>query len=115
MLRHCLALAVCVGVAGGLAGCGTPGGDGSLDSVQVRVSPGGAVSVNGKTVALVHLTDRLASLGATPRTRITVMIPRDESASAIESIAGRLASAGYRKVVFTRPRRADAFRGGARR
>jgi len=96
--------------AGYLAGCGIPGSRQSRNGTfELSVSPEGAVALNGKKIELTELAKPLKAAGATPDTRIMVFIPKNIPKPTMTAIAGNLASAGFRKVVFIGPRHAGSF------
>jgi len=89
------------------AACFAPGA-GSLRSVELALASGDACTLNGRIVSFRDLPRALKAAGAGRRTVINVKIPSDVPAEALRSLTSRLASAGYSRVVFARPRRTAA-------
>lgn len=115
MMRHnlpCLLLVMMLGLTG-CATTKTSAGDGA-DGVILTLTPSGAILLEGKASDLDHLARRLRSSGATPDTPITIDIAAETPLATVSSIASRLASAGYRKILFRRPKHAAASSQSAR-
>lgn len=109
MIRHA-AVAICVLLlALATAGCGMTGNNLSNNTIHVSVSQGGDITVNGKTTELSQLAGKLKSLGATADTCIKVSVPKETPTSTMSEITRNLASAGFRKIIFTRPKQVDSF------
>jgi hypothetical protein len=87
-----------------LSGCGTLGADRPGD-VRIAVSPGGRITVMDSPVELSRLGARLESRGIGKQARILVSVPPGAGAVLMEEITRQLASAGYTRFVFVRPRR----------
>ena len=95
--------------AGYIAGCGTPGSNQSGNgTLGISVSAEGAITLNGKEIELTELSRPLKAAGATPDTRIMVFVPENMPKPTMTAIAGNLASAGFRKVIFIGPRHAGS-------
>lgn len=96
----CAAVLTFVGV-----GCSTTGGARTIDVTMV---PGGRVTVARGTVRFSELPERLRSLGVSAPAEIVVAVGATSSQQEIEAVARILARAGFTKVVFVRPRKAEA-------
>jgi len=74
----------------------------------VTVSDRGVVRLNNKPLLLKTLPEKLRSIGATPRTQIMVSVPSGASYRTIVDVTEALASSGYTRVVFTKPKQASS-------
>jgi biopolymer transport protein ExbD len=99
----CLMLALAISVAG----CATPpssAGKPTDEAIVLTLTQEGTLLLNGKATALEHLAKRLRAAGATAETSLTINIPAETPLSSLSTITSRLASAGYRKILFKRPK-----------
>lgn len=104
--RWTLSVGCCLLLASRLAGCLTPGASGVVDVV---LDENKTLRVQGKPVAYDRLARAVRAAGATRDTRIRVALPPDALETDIQRIARALATGGYPKVVFTKPRQPEAF------
>ncbi|MFO7871397.1 MAG: hypothetical protein R6V03_08200 [Kiritimatiellia bacterium] len=88
-----------------LAGCAAISGSGSTKSISVTVSERGVIHVGGNTVAMSSLAGKLKSAGCGPETRIRIMVPRGTSREFMSEMTRRLASAGFKRIIFAFPRK----------
>lgn len=100
----CLILAITLGASG----CATTPSPATRDSggVELTLTSSGNILTGGKETDLDHLSRQLHRIGATLDTPITINIPTDTPLTSVSAITGRLASAGYRKILFKRPKHA---------
>jgi biopolymer transport protein ExbD len=89
--------------------CSTQSGAGRTGSIELSVSPSGTITIEDRVVPLPSLAKRLQSDGAGPGTCIRVLVPKDLPQAKIKEVAGHLARAGFRKVVFVTPKQVDAY------
>jgi hypothetical protein len=92
-------------LAGGLAACRTTppvlnGGE------RVMVLPDGNVSVDGRIASVEDLPGRLRSAGFDKAASIRVGIPGTPSQTLLARVSSVLASNGYLRVIFVKPRAA---------
>ncbi len=90
-----------------VAGCGIPKGK-APPRLDIRYISGNQVIVGDRSVPLAELPAALKAEGATSRTEIAVSVPADASQTAMAAIGSKLATAGFRRIVFMRPRHASA-------
>ncbi len=93
-----------------LIGCASPRAATANDA-QVRLTDDGRIYVGKTYTGLTKLTAQLKALGVKSETRIKVEIPHNTSSNAIIAIGRELASSGYPRFVFSKPRRASAEKG----
>ena len=77
------------------------------NTIQVMVSIEQKITLEGKPVEPAKLPDRLKSMGAKPDTIIRILIQKNTPDKTLKDISRALASAGYRKFVFTQPKQAE--------
>jgi biopolymer transport protein ExbD len=77
--------------------------------MTVALMPDGTFTVGGKAAKLAKLPARLKAAGATGQTVIVVAIGDDTPQATLAAIAGKLRAEGLARMVFVRPRRADAW------
>jgi hypothetical protein len=96
-------LAVC-----SFTGCMSPAtpSNTSGDSLHLSVLPTGTWIVNGKSIPRDQLISALHKTGATSETTLYVDIPRTLPLTEVASLTKMLASAGYRRVFYKRPKHA---------
>ena len=109
-MRHAMVIALVFIIACSGSGCATvmsSSGEG-LDTIKLTLTAAGTLLLDGKAVPPERLPARLKSQGATPDTAISIDIPADTPPVQLTSLTSRLATAGFRKIVFKRPRHAAA-------
>jgi len=90
----------------GVQACST-GGAGGRSTLEVSLLVDGKVSVNGRVAAMHDLPRAVKAAGARASTSITVAVPDGASQGDMMAITRTLRQAGYARVLFTRPRRAQ--------
>jgi len=98
-------IAIILVAALAIAGCTTTA---KLNRVEIRLLPGNQVAMAGKVVPLASVPAALKRAGATPQTAIVVQAPATLPPAEFKRLSGILASRGFRKVMFTRPRKTDS-------
>lgn len=93
-------------VASLLSGCGSTSR--KVELVNVVLESPQSATVEGRPVRLDELSALLRNMGATPQTQIKISVPQEASTAALKQVSARLASGGFRRVVFAKPRRAAA-------
>jgi hypothetical protein len=102
-------LALSVGLSAALTqGCASFSAGSGREAVRVVLLPGGAFRLEGRTVRLRDLPQGLRSLGANSGTSIIVSVPPQTPATTISRVTSELASFGFPRIVFMKPRRAKA-------
>jgi biopolymer transport protein ExbD len=98
----CLMLALAIS----MTGCATTPAvsDHSSDSIALTLTASGTILLNGRETPPDRLAKRLRSAGATLDTPISIDIAADTPLASVSEITRRLASAGYRKILFKRPK-----------
>lgn len=71
----------------------------------------GRILIGSKEVPLNKLPERLRRMGAKPTTEIQITVSDDVSPAVLSALTGKLRSAGYAKVIFVKPRKAESSRG----
>jgi hypothetical protein len=94
-----------------LQGCGTSGAGGDLKphTFDVTLAEKGRLTVRGRQTDLQGLPGALRALGATSKDVVRVTVPATTAANERTAIGRKLASAGFRKIVFTGPVRSEAY------
>ena len=103
------AVLIVVALVLGVQGCST-GGAGGRSSLEVSLLSDGKVSVEGRVTAMPGLPKAVKAAGAGPSTSIRVAVPQGGSQAEMMRITKTLRQAGYVRVLFTRPRRAQVSR-----
>ena len=98
---HCLASTIFTLLIVWFTGCATS--PRQLDHAKVEIDERGVVRVADKPIMLEDLPDRLKEVGATPETRITIILPQDRQRSLILEISKQLTAAGYFRYKFKSP------------
>ena len=80
----------------------------AIQSYHVDVTVEGNCIVDNRASTVDALPHTLKSLGADSESRIEIVVPSRSAASLVQ-ISRSLSEAGYRKIHFTRPRRATAY------
>jgi len=88
-----------------LSGCTTMG-RAEATSATVTLRESGRLYVGDSHTGLAGMVRQLKADGATRQTRITVEIPHNIAPETLQSISRQLASAGFRRIIFIKPRRA---------
>jgi len=91
------------------AGLQAPAAPGS--TFKLTLSDEGVLLVNDVRVKLPDLPKKLKSLGVKPDTVLVIAVPQDASTSTLTTISKELATKGYKRFTFIRPRKAVAFVG----
>lgn len=78
---------------------------------HVRVSNEGLIYVGEKEIELSKLAERLKKDDIPPQTQITVEIPSNTPPATLSAIGRELASNGYRRFIFNKPRKVVAEKG----
>jgi len=78
------------------------------NAMTVHVSGEGRITLRGRDVQLKELATKLRKRGCTSKTTITVEIPADATVNFIQAMTKQLASGGFRRVIFARPKKAIA-------
>lgn len=99
-----------IALAALVAGCATTP-DGRVD---IRIEPDGSVNVEGRQVALDDLAASVKRTGAKVDTVIEVTVPDDVKSDVLMGVTRPLATAGYKRVVFRKPKQAKATAGATR-
>lgn len=91
-----------------LTGCmnPTPPSNTTGASLHLSVLPTGTWIVNGKSIPRDQLIAALHKTGATPETTLYIDIPKTLPLTEVASLTKMLASAGYRRVFYKRPKQA---------
>jgi|GEM_PF-2254778 len=98
-------VAVFVLLAGG---CLSPSGKvGPDNSVKVSLVKSGTVEIDGRAMPVDQLASRLKRMGANPTTSVIVAVPEKTTNHDLASLTRQLRSAGFIKVIFTKPRHTD--------
>jgi hypothetical protein len=100
---------VALGVIGLCSGCATAGA--SKSSVEIHVSDNGLVTVDERIVALDDLPGRLKQMGAGRNTMVRVNVGRKPNRRVLASISSTLASNGFSRFIFLKPRESVSFMG----
>jgi hypothetical protein len=101
--RACRCVVIWAVAAVVVSGCATP------QSVSVTVLSADRIEVGRRTVTLNELPGTLQSMRATSSTEIVVYTPDTKSRVVVGAISSKLASSGYRKIMFRGQKRAEAF------
>ncbi len=87
------------------AGCATLIRAEPLPEIQIEAKGDGSqFDVMGKQVSRPRLGPALRAAGAGPQTEISILVPSNAPASLIRQVATDLQRAGFRKILFARPR-----------
>ena len=96
-----------------LSGCATqrePAG-GDYDTIRLSMLSSGSIMLDGIPVLPQQLGRKLKRMGATPSTCIKIAVPDNAPKAALSELTVQLATAGFRRILFVRPRHADASLG----
>lgn len=106
----CLLLSATLAVGSAcLCGCVSTPATGS-GPVHLAMAANGMVVLDGKSIARRNLPHALKSQGISPDTPIVIAIPDSMPMTEVTALTRQLASAGFQRVAFTRPRHADVIR-----
>jgi len=81
---------------------------GSAQSVELAVSAGGTCTLHNRVLRFEDVPRALKTAGASGQTLINVKVPDDIPTETLRALSSRLMSAGYRRVVFSKPKHAAA-------
>lgn len=99
---------VAMAVALTIFGCAMPGAGKKIQKIEIRLLPSDRIAIENKVVAMKQAPTALRRAGATPATSIVVLAPANYPSSKFPRITGILSSGGFRKVMFTRPRKSNS-------
>lgn len=88
-------------------GCASTPASGTSET-HVRLTDDGRIYVGNTYTGLSKLVSQLKRDGIEQQTRIMIEIPNNTAPSALSAIGRELASNGYRRFVFSKPRKAVA-------
>jgi biopolymer transport protein ExbD len=100
-----------------LAVAGKAGETGKADAApqgktaEITLTPDKQFKVGDDTVTLAKLPDKLRKAGADRTTQILIAIDPSTKQETLKAIAGKLRAAGFTRMMFTKPRHADAHIG----
>ena len=106
-MKAVLPFVMVVAIAATVVGCATSAAN-RPKTVTIEVAPDGAVMLDGQKVLLNQLPRKLKRKGATRETGIVVNIPEQAHYTTLKSVTETLATAGYARVMFAKPRHASA-------
>lgn len=103
-----LGAALLIAAAGGLtsAGCASTG-SARTGTVDVALVSAGEVIVDGERLPVDRLPRKLKRMGARSATPIRIEIPEQMPMRVVSSVTTSLARAGFRRVLFRRPRQTE--------
>ncbi len=78
---------------------------------HVRLSTNGRIYVGKTETPVRKLAAQLKKDGIDPKMQVTIEIPPNTPPQALTVISRELASNGYRRIVFSKPRQATAVKG----
>ncbi len=78
---------------------------------HVRLSTNGRLYIGQVETPVKQLAAQLKKEGIGPKTQITIEIPPNTPPQALTVISRELASSGYRRILFSKPRKATAEKG----
>lgn len=80
-------------------------------AAHVRLSGDGRLYVGNAETPVKKLAARLKKDGIEPKAQVTIEIPPDTPAETLTAISRELAGNGYRRILFSKPRKATAEKG----
>ncbi len=92
-------------------GCASTQLSRAASSNTVELRENGRFLVEKETVPLQELAAQLKKIGVKPSQQIIVEIPENTSPAMLSVIGQQLASNGYRRFIFSKPRKAVAKKG----
>ena len=92
----------------GAGGCALPGSGTPPAKINLRMTPTGELFVGEKPVLLEKLPQTLRAQGAAHATAVYIEVPDGVSPSDIRAITSTLATKGYSRLIFTKPRKTSA-------
>jgi hypothetical protein len=112
-IRISLSCAAGLLLAGGLAGCVTdPAASAWVGGpIRVTLSPGGTLSVAGQQMDAPTLARTLKRRRVLPETCLQIAVPDGTSTPTLTALTQPLIAAGYRRILFTKPRHAETALG----
>lgn len=104
-MKQCIIVTLVLLLAGASLSCRI--GTGSIGSERLRVtlSADGVITLRGRPVPLERLPAKLKSAGAGPQTSIDIAVAASTPQIRMAEITRVLASAGYSRIMFVRPRK----------
>ena len=99
---------ICIGGLVLSVGCVGSGEAGPPRRLAVELSTDGAITVEGQPTRLAGLGQALKGLGAKSSDAIVVSVPGDVGPGTLSALTRQLTAAGFRKVLFRRPRQVDS-------
>jgi len=107
--RIALSCAAALLLAAGLAGCVTdPAASAwAADPLHVTLTPGGMLAVAQRQMDVPTFVRTLQRLGVAPETCIQIGVPDGTATEVLTTLTRPLIAAGYRRVLFTKPRHAE--------
>jgi len=103
--------ALCCMLLFGATGCGSLGRGAKDRTFQLKVLSDGSIIFRGRKVPRSRLVRKLQAAGVKLDSRIEISIADSTPAAAMSAISGTLLTQGYQRIMFVRPRRADAYSG----
>jgi hypothetical protein len=88
-----------------------PADNAPSSTAQITLLQNGEFAVGEAKLKLADVPPKLKALRIPPTTMIRIAVPAGTSTNALKAIAGKLASSGYRMVLFTPPKRVEAYVG----
>ncbi|NQT93776.1 MAG: hypothetical protein HQ559_13535 [Lentisphaerae bacterium] len=107
-MRHPKIAAMILILAAVAVSCQMGAGKVGNERMRVTLSGDGTITLEGRTVSLERLPAKLKSAGAGPQTAIEIAVGANTPHSRMTEITRALASAGLSRIMFLRPRKADA-------
>ena len=95
---------------GTLSGCMSPtrATETTGDSITMSILPDGTVMLGDNAISRDRLVKSLRKAGATPETTLYVNIPAALPLQEVSALTKTLASSGYRRVFYKRPKHTEA-------
>lgn len=107
-VRRCARIALIVAAGFALQGCMSAFGP-APEEMTLNLLSEGTITVKGFPVALTELPRKLKALGAAEGTEIIIMLPEQYSPKTCSDITSTLASAGFKRILFSKPRHSVAY------
>jgi hypothetical protein len=102
--RGAIALAMAL-LVGGMGACRTSAPARNADE-RILIHPDGALSIDGRIVTVEQMPARLRSAGFEKSATLRIGIPETPSPAVLTKVSSVLASSGYQRIVFVKPRAA---------
>jgi len=110
MRKHILTVSILLGATIALSGCASAQVLRPV-SAHVRLADNGRLYVGKTETPIRKLADQLKKEGISPKTQVTIEIPPNTPPQALTAISRALASNGYRRILFSKPRKASVEKG----